>query len=93
MSEKKTCETCAHIEVCSCCHPQLPVCDSYEQKERHGQWIDRYGGKYANSLYECSECKIEALYKIEVDTLGHKQMTQALTDICPYCGAKMNKEE
>lgn len=28
---------------------------------KHGRWVDRYGGKYANPLYECSECIAERL--------------------------------
>lgn len=51
MSEKKTCETCVHIEVCSYCHPQLPICDSYEPKERHGRWVIGLDGSYM-----CSQC-------------------------------------
>ena len=57
---------------------------------RHGRWIDCYGGKYANQLYECSECKGKALYKYEVDVLGKEHFVQALSDICPHCGAKMD---
>jgi len=64
-----------------------------EEPVKHGRWVDRYGGKYANSLYECSECKGKALYKFEVDVLDREQIVQALTAICPHCGAKMDKEE
>lgn len=60
---------------------------------RNGRWVDRYGGKYVNPLYECSECKKKALYKIEIDGLGKEQIVQALSDVCPNCGAKMDKEE
>ena len=58
-----------------------------------GRWEDRYGGKYANPFYECSVCKKTiiptAVYKIEVDALGHEHIAQALTDFCPNCGADM----
>ena len=57
---------------------------------RHGRWIDRYGGKYANHLYECSECKGKALYNIEVDVLGHENLVQKLSAACPHCRAKMD---
>lgn len=57
---------------------------------RHGRWIDRYGGKYANHLYECSECKGTALYKYEVDVLDNGHFVQALSAACPHCRAKMD---
>ena len=54
-----------------------------------GEWIDIYGGKYANPRYACSACGEKALYKFEVDALGHEKAVQALSDSCPKCGAKM----
>lgn len=54
-----------------------------------GRWIDRYGGKYANPLYECSECKEAALYKSEYDMLFREGFVQVLSNACPHCGAKM----
>ena len=56
----------------------------------HAKWVDRYGGKYANHLYECSNCKGKALYKIEVDVLDKEQIVQALSAACPHCRAKMD---
>ena len=53
----------------------------------HGQWEDEYGGKYANPRYRCSVCKERALYKFEMDCLCNWKEVQALTPICPYCGA------
>ena len=50
---------------------------------RHARWVDRYGGKYINSLYECSLCEGEALY-------GDECLTQKLSDFCPHCGAMMD---
>lgn len=57
---------------------------------RHGRWVDRYGGKYANPLCECSECKEKALYKYEVDVLDNGHFVQALSNACPHCRAKMD---
>jgi hypothetical protein len=57
---------------------------------RHGRWVDRYGNKYANQLYECSECKEKALYKYEVDVLGNGHFVQALSNACPHCRVKMD---
>lgn len=59
----------------------------------HGRWVDRYGGKYANPVYDCSECKRKALYKPETDELGTERFVQELSDVCPNCGAKMVEKE
>lgn len=69
---------------------RLPAVEA--EPVRHGRWIDRYGGKYANHLYECSECKETALYKVEVDVLGKENIVQALSAACPHCRAKMDLE-
>lgn len=68
----------------------LPPVDA--EPVRRGRWVDRYGGKYANPLYECSECKEKALYKYEVDVLDNGHFVQALSNACPHCRAKMDKE-
>lgn len=65
-----------------------PIVDAVEVV--HGRWVDRYGGKYANPLYECSECKKKAPYKFEDDSLQIGLWLQDLTDYCPNCGAKMD---
>lgn len=59
-------------------------------EERRGRWVDRYGGKYANPLYECSECKESALYEYRVNNLGGYYTVQQLSAHCPNCGAKMD---
>lgn len=56
---------------------------------RPGQWLDRYGGKYENALYQCSECKTTALYKPESGTLGNLRFVQKRSERCPHCGADM----
>lgn len=66
----------------------MPTVDAVEVV--HGRWVDRYGGKYANPLYECSECKKKAPYKFEDDSLHIGLWLQDLTDYCPNCGAKMD---
>ena len=53
----------------------------------HGRWEDEHGGKYANPRYRCSACKERALYKFELDLLFNWKEVQALTPICPHCGA------
>lgn len=72
------------------------IANGVTMRER-GRWEDRYGGKYANPFYECSVCKKTiiptAVYKIEVDLLGHEHIVQALTDFCPNCGADMRGVE
>ena len=59
----------------------------------HGRWVDRWGGKYANPHYECSECEISAPYRCDHDVLARVLWVQDLTDYCPHCGAKMESEE
>lgn len=69
---------------------QAPTADVVEVK--HGEWKDRYNNKYYNHLYECSVCGKEALYECYKNELDQWKERQALTPICPYCGAKMDKE-
>lgn len=58
----------------------------------HGRWVDRYDWEYANQLFECSECGNPALYTFKVDALWHEHIVQVLSDYCPHCGAKMDKD-
>ena len=78
------------IDTCMADVINAPTVDAVEVV--HGRWIDRYGGKYANPLYECSECKKKAPYKFEDDSLHIGLWLQDLTDYCPNCGAKMDGE-
>ena len=92
------CNNCIHKIVCSkyIATGGVNNCENHKE-ERRGKWVDRYGGKYANPLYECSKCKETiiptTIYKIEVDLLGHEHIVQALTDYCPNCGADMRGTE
>lgn len=54
-----------------------------------GEWVDRYGGKYANPVYDCSKCGKSAPRKNRMDALGNWHVGQDLTDFCPNCGADM----
>ena len=56
----------------------------------HGRWVDRYGGKYANPVYDCSECRKTAPRRNTIDTLGNWQTEQYFANYCPNCGAKMD---
>lgn len=73
----------------------LEAAEALEKAEpvKHGRWVDRYNGKYANHLYECSECKKTALYKAEVNELGNERFVQALSAVCPHCAARMDGKE
>ena len=66
---------------------QMPTVDAVEVV--HGRWEDEYGGAFANPRYRCSVCKEKALYRHEQDCLGGWHEVQALTPICPNCGADM----
>ena len=67
---------------------EAPTVDAVEVV--HGRWEDRYGGKYANPVYDCSECKKSALFRNDMDLLGSWKSVQYLSDYCPNCGAKMD---
>ena len=77
------------------CHGEWIDCDGDPVEIElmvHAHWVDRYGGKYANPLYECSRCGMKAPYKIEGDFLGHEHIKQDLSRRCCYCGAHMDEE-
>lgn len=76
------------IRIALRCMEQCPTVDA--KPVVHGKWVDRYGLKYANHLYECSVCKNPALYMPVTDSLGSDHIYQATTLYCPYCGAKMD---
>lgn len=59
------------------------------RKQSEGEWIDRYNGKYANSLYVCSFCDERAPLYIKADELGNEQIIQMLSQFCPNCGSHM----
>ena len=53
---------------------------------RHAQWVDRYGEKYSNHVYECSACKGKGIW----DGVDEHLDGWRLTAFCPYCGAMMD---
>ena len=67
---------------------EQPTADVVEVK--HGEWKDRYNNKYYNHLYACSVCNKEALCEHYTNELGQIKVRQALTPLCPHCGAKMD---
>lgn len=67
-----------------------PTADVEEVK--HGYWKDRYNNKYVNHLYECSVCSKEALFESYKNELDQWNERQALTPVCPHCGAEMDGE-
>ena len=52
---------------------------------KHGEWKDKYGGKYHNKLYVCSLCGEKALHGYYMNELYQVKDRQVLTD---YCVAK-----
>ena len=69
---------------------RLKSADATEVKR--GEWKDRYNNKYYNHLYECSVCGKEALYECYKNELDQWNERQALTPVCPHCGAKMDSQ-
>lgn len=101
------CSRCFHSYVCeqfnehrdstaeyTCCHFYNDhFVDAADVKPvKHGRWVDRYGGKYANPLYECSECKEAALKKTNLTALDNWITAQVLSAYCPHCGADMRED-
>lgn len=80
----------AIIEGCVEALKFTSIADVVEVK--HGYWKDRYGNKYINHLYECSVCSKEALFESYKNELDQWNERQALTPVCPHCGAEMDGE-
>lgn len=57
------------------------------QEVRHGKWILRGGWN------RCSVCDGKALLKDTGGIGGLHEYDQVKSDICPYCGAKMDGKE
>ena len=84
ISEKFNIPLCDLVDVFA----EIPTANVVEVKR--GEWKDRYNNKYYNHLYECSACGKEALYERYKNELDQWKERQALTPICPYCGAKID---
>ena len=87
------CKDCIHFEVCAYASHQIPICDSYAEKERHGRWI--FGkdlpyswGQIPKNKYHlyCSECLEQAFNRSE----DNDPDFDVDTSYCPNCGAKMD---
>ena len=65
-----------------------PTADVEEVK--HGEWIDKWDGKYANPTYVCSNCGEKALLENYINELDQWRYRQSLSIRCPHCGAKMD---
>ena len=44
------CKDCIHFEVCAYASHQIPICDSYAEKERHGRW------EWSKNGWICDNC-------------------------------------
>jgi rubrerythrin len=71
----------------------MKSCENFLEMPKKGKWVDRYGGKYANKIYECSRCMRTALYDFGIDVLGHEVSDQVFSHFCPNCGADMRGTE
>ena len=61
-----------------------------KQALKHGEWIDKWDGKYANPAYVCSNCGEKALLESYITELDRWRYRQSLSICCPHCGAKMD---
>ena len=67
---------------------EIPAVDVVEV--RHGEWIDKFNGRFVNPTYICSICGEKALYEFYKNELDQWKDRQALSIRCPHCGAKMD---
>ena len=74
------CKDCIHFEVCAYASHQIPICDSYAEKERHGRWIHTDLAAHWYGKDECSECTYHE----------HDRRDLSHFNFCPNCGAKMD---
>ena len=96
------CADCKYFRVNGICTHDDPVCGSAQIVAElptidavevvHGRWVDRYGGKYANPVYDCSVCGKTAPRRNTMDVLGNWRTEQFFANYCPNCGAKMDGE-
>jgi len=56
----------------------------------HAEWVDKYGDKYDNHFYVCSNCGEKALYDFKYNELDQTKVSQKLTLGCPHCLAIMD---
>lgn len=87
------CNRCIAFVTCDVKSFALRLHEKGYRKERQGEWVDRYGNKYDNHIYDCSLCNKEALWNIVADELLSPKTIQVLSDYCPNCGAKMKGAE
>lgn len=82
--DDRNCASCIHVDVCAMVKTDLPVCDSYKDKDSykqvvHGRWIQKpYNVVCVNLIdFVCDQC-------------GRREHRPE-----PYChcGAKMDLEE
>ena len=72
-----TCKDCLHFEVCAYCVNNLPICDSFKDRNKYeevkyGRWLPQI--LLGQRVWDCSECA----------TLGSPSWKR-----CPVCEAKM----
>lgn len=75
-----TCKDCLHFEVCAYCVNDLPICDSFKDRNKYeevkyGRWLPQI--LLGQRVWDCSECA----------TLGSPSWKR-----CPVCEAKMEGE-
>ena len=83
------CEKCNFLTVCGEKRLATKLYEAGYRKQSEGEWIDRYNGKYANPIYECSQCGEVPLKKTHINELNTMELIDALSSFCPNCGSKM----
>ena len=100
------CKDCIHYNLCMdkfkkqysiYANKDITVdeCEHFKNKTdveevKHGEWIDKFNGKYANPTYVCSICGERALLEMYRNELDQWRYRQSLSIRCPHCGVKMD---
>ena len=89
------CNNCIHKDVCGryAATWGMKSCEHFMEMPKKGKWVDRYGGKYANPVYDCSVCGKTAPHRNTIDVLGNWRTEQFFANYCPNCGADMRGKE
>lgn len=69
-----SCYDCIHIKVCKAYEPEDAdcICNQFKNKAdyaevKHGEWIDKFNGRFVNPTHSCSVCGEKALLECYIN--------------------------
>ena len=99
--DETSCEGCEHLKARGCYEERLlsDFCSAIDEQPtidaepvRHGKWITCTSSEH----WKCSECGCRAGYWFNEENSGidswEMDFSEWLSDYCPCCGARMDKE-